>query len=400
MKTILLLLAVFLFFSCSTEKTKTKQYTPQQTSKTEIVTTSQETHIFHSVQTVYDEHIPILNTSVFMRTDDKSLADDVENMLIHYHKLFDANHYYYDDETSSIVKNLKIVNEYITSGNEIEIDQSLYELTAESIDIMKLTDGYFNVFLNPVSNLYKGKFTPLPIENDDPDKNLIENALKHVPTVKEASDFFSNISGTFLPSRNIKNDSKSFEINLGGIAKGYIAQKIYENHKDKTFLLNLGNSSIIASGKTYSIGVISPYNKAKVLFQIDLPNGMSVSTSSTTNNYYILADDSKTIRCHIINPFTGYSDNYFCSITIISDNAALADALSTALFNVGDKSKIMEIIKRVREKYSCFIEACFVQDESKENKTVSLLFTNGFESFVNETNLLRDESVASTNVLH
>lgn len=342
------------------------------------------THIYPSVPTIEDEYIPILHTNVFMRTDDDALADEVEKDLIHYHKLFDQYHYYYDDGESSVVKNLKIANEYFGSGNEIQLDDELCDLIFESMEIMRLTDGYFNIFLNPVLDLYDGKFSAFPIENTDPDEKKIAEALGRVPSYEEAARLFSRTNN------NISADStseKSLAVNLGGIAKGYVAQKIYDAHKGKTFLLNLGNSSLIASGRTYRVGVVSPYNKTQALVQVELPDGFALSTSSTTNNYYILADDARTIRCHIIDPHTGYSDDSYWSVTVVSDNAAVADALSTALFNVGNESQVSSIVSAAKNRYGCVFEVCFVKEESREKERVSLLISDGFEKFLLSENL-------------
>ncbi|WP_428770720.1 FAD:protein FMN transferase [Treponema sp. HNW] len=339
----------------------------------------QSVRLCASVPSVTDEYVPLFNTNVFIRTEDNALADAIEKDLSLLHKYFDAYRYYHGDN-AAVLKNLKIVNEHIAAGKSINIDPPLAEIIKESIRIMELTDGYFNVFLEPVSHLYRSKFSSFPIENTDPAKDAIDFALTRVLNTQEAKKllFLSGNTLSFLPHNGVFD----YSLNFGAIAKGYAAKKIFDSYPGRTYMLSMGSSTIVSCGKTHRIGVASPHYKTLALIQIDLPGGMSLSTSGTLNNYYISASDSRTIRTHILDPRTGYSNDWWRAVIVISDNALVSDALSTALFNLNDEKRILSIITAVKQAYGCSIEACFVKDENREIKTLSLIMTEGFVPYI------------------
>ena len=347
---------------------------------------------FDPVITIEDEFIPLLNTNVFVKTADESLAEEIHQDLITYHKLVDQYHYYTENNATS--KNLKIVNDHIHQKESIVLDEKLFNLLRDSIDLMPVTHGYFNPFINPVLELYDGKFSPFPIENADPKAEDIKNALKTVLSYEQATEnFIFDESSYTLSFKNVPEVS----LNVGAISKGFIAEEIAKKYRNGTYLLNLGNSTIYGQGRDYKIGVQSPYNNRGALFHINLPSGLSLSTSGTTNNYYILQDDGKTIRTHLIDPYTGYSNDYYWSVTIVSDSAMLADALTTALFNVGDTEEAMEIIEATRKAYGCTLEACFVKELSRRREEVELLMTDGFQIYID--NEYKDASVVDKKII-
>ena len=121
-------------------------------------------------------------------------------------------------------------------------------------------------------------------------------------------------------------------------------------------------------GDSFTVGVRNPSNRYSYLFALTLANNQSISTSGSDQNYYLLADN--TIRCHIINPFTGYSDNYYNIVTVICENAMIADSLSTALFNVEDIELIKSIILDIENAYNTDIDIILVSKYDNEDYIV------------------------------
>lgn len=359
--------------------------TRESSSKEKSSKESEHVRIGSSVKTVKDEYIPLLNTNVFIKTDGNShgeeLADRIEKEIIYYHKLFDQYHYYYDDKNEGTVKNLAILNEHIALARNFSAEKELAELLKKSLNLMELTGSRFNIFINPVLALYDGLFSPFPVVRKDPDSQKIKEALEKVLSAEKAKKIisFDENQVCFYGS-----DLSGLSINFGGIAKGYVADKILEKFGGEKFILSLGSSTIVSCGRTAKIGIASPYYRTLPLFQVNLPEKIALSTSSTTNNYYISESDGKTVRSHIIDPETGYSQNYYWAVIVLCSDAAVSDALSTGLFNIGEISEIMRIIKQVRAEYGCFLEVCFVKDFSAENKQVTLLMTEGFEPYINK----------------
>ncbi|MGP1523901.1 MAG: FAD:protein FMN transferase [Treponema sp.] len=341
-----------------------------------------DVHYFASVPTIDDEYVPLLNTAVFIKTDDPALISFAEKELVRLHTLFDQYHYYFGAD-KAVVQNVKMLNEHLAKGIAFKADGDLVQLIHESIRLTELTDGYFNIFIHPVFELYKGKFSAFPIENTDPDAQVVKEALRFVLNPSEArrAVIFNANTVSFVPV-----DGKTAgSINVGAVAKGFIAEKIHERFSSSTYLLNFGNSTVSAQGKSYRIGLVSHHHKTKALFEIELPAGMNLSTSGTEYNYYILKDDGKTVRSHLLNPFTGYSGDYYESVTVLGNNALAADALSTALFNVQKTEKILDIIGKIKQAYGGEWEACFVQGiscEAEQDSGACVLMTSGFERYI------------------
>ncbi len=374
MKKLIPFIFVFLFLSCSKKEQILVKKSSSQTGENESV------YVCSSVKTIGDEYVPLLNTNVFIKTDDKDLAFKIENRLIYYHKLFDQYHYYYDDETTSTMKNLALLNDYILKGENFYCDFALSMLLESSFLLMKLSDNYFNPFINPVFKLYDGFFSAFPIKRTDPDRNMINNALTKVLTYQQLENELSVKDGAVEFDTN---SYKDYSLNMGAIAKGFVAQMLLNEFSNDRFLLSLGSSTIVANKRNAKVGIASPYYRTLPLFQINLDEKIFLSTSSTTNNYYLLEEDERIVRSHIINPKTGYSNNDYWAVVVLSSNGEVSDSLSTALFNVSDIDTVRKIIENVKKEFNCFLEVCFVKDCNREQKTLTLLMTKGFKAFIN-----------------
>lgn len=416
MKIFCLILLLFSLWGCdkgsdegsSTQKQGSTNQRPEQV--TEQV--SEQVHYFGSVSTIEDQYVPLLHTNVMVKTADQSLMEDMEPLLENYHSLFDQFNYYYESQaegTGPVVKNLKVVNDHWKAGQSIEVDPKLTQLLEESLKLMATTKGYFNIFINPLLEAYDGKFSAFPIENTDPEPAKIEAALKAVLSLEDVDTHLRLDSEKGFVEFPSGSADENYSINLGAIAKGYIAGQLQKAFPDKKYLLNLGSSTIVANGGNYRIGLSSPHHRNLPLLRIGLSSGMSLSTSSSSQNYYILADDSQTIRCHLLDPFTGYSKDCYWSVTVISSNPMVADALSTALYNVEDRELAMTIIEDTREAFQCSVEVCFVEnlsatilppEDSASSPTtgkLGLLMTKGFESYVEGTDT--SMGIVSTEIL-
>ncbi|MCX5750902.1 MAG: FAD:protein FMN transferase [Candidatus Saganbacteria bacterium] len=188
------------------------------------------------------------------------------------------------------------------------------------------TKGAFDVTTEPLIDLWKkAKETgtlPTPTQ--------IQSAKKMV------SDHFLSLS---QKNRLVKLTKEGTAINLGGIAKGFAVQKAMDLLKQKGAagaLISMGSSIGVVGkkpdGKPWKIGVKHPRNPYKLLGTIILESGQSLSTSGdyaqgyTINNKYF---------SHLIDPRSGYPANGCQSVTVISNNATLADLYSTAIFVMG-----------------------------------------------------------------
>ena len=130
------------------------------------------------------------------------------------------------------------------------------------------------------------------------------------------------------------------EIDLGGVAKGYAGREAaayLRRHGVASGLLNLGgNVQTIGSkpdGTAWRVAIRDPNNDTHYAGIVEIRDKAAVTSGGYER--YFTADDGQTYW-HIMNPATGRpARNGVISATVIADDGALCDALSTALFVMG-----------------------------------------------------------------
>jgi len=129
------------------------------------------------------------------------------------------------------------------------------------------------------------------------------------------------------------------EIDLGGIAKGYTSSRvmdIFREHGVKHGLVSLGgNVQAIGTkknGKPWRVAIQNPESEMEYLGVLNIEDKCVI----TSGGYERFFEKDGVHYHHIIDPRTGYpADSGLISATIISDDGALADGLSTSLFIMG-----------------------------------------------------------------
>lgn len=218
----------------------------------------------------------------------------------------------------------------LNKNGEIKASEDLFTLVKESLKFYNLSDGAFDITIAPIADIWKevikdsesGKFV-LPSEDE------IKEKLKFV-----GSDKIILSHGQSL----IKFSQPNMAIDLGAIAKGYAVDKAVMRFKAmgvNSALINAGGN-IYCLGKNnhrrWHIGIRHPRKQENIIYYLDLEN-QAVATSGDYEQYAIF---SQRRYSHIISPKTGYPvNNNIISVTIVADNATLADALSTTVFVLG-----------------------------------------------------------------
>ena len=217
-----------------------------------------------------------------------------------------------------------------SDGSPITLSEDTVALLTEAKKMSSITGGRFDVTIYPVMKLWG--FTEKDYKV--PDKAQIKAALSSVST--------DNI----LLSENYKVQLKNHaQIDPGGIAKGYIADKVAQAIKnagaDYGIIALGGNIRTVGtkpSGEKWMVGIRDPYSPD--LFATLSTDECSVITSGAYQRNFTA--DGKTYH-HIINPKTGYpSDSDAVSVTIIGSEGGLCDALSTAVF-IGGSDYAVEL---------------------------------------------------------
>lgn len=228
------------------------------------------------------------------------------------------------------ITNLCDINEKAGKA-PVKADEEIIELLKFGVDCYTKTNGAVNICMGSVLKLWhKAREASLddPAKAYVPDKKALDEAAKH-------TDIKNLVIDEAASTVYFKDSEMSLDV--GAIAKGYTAQKI----ADKIDAGGIWNDYVISlGGNVIAKGYKSPYNKTKWNIEIENPDGektfevLSVSGSSvvTSGDYqrYFTVDGKK--YCHIINPKTNMPANKFKSVSIVCEDSALADALSTALF--------------------------------------------------------------------
>lgn len=231
--------------------------------------------------------------------------------------------------------------------------------TAKDSDVYRLnnTDGFVSVSADTVktieralyySDLSGGKFdiTVAPLSALWDFKNQV------VPSKDEIAEALQNVDYHSIEIKNGEISLNGKQIDLGGIAKGYIADKATEYLKEKGVkraLVNFGGN-ICMIGE-YNIGIKKPFDNS-VIASISLKDKCAV-TSGIYERY--IEKDGK-IYHHILDPKTGYGvENELAAVTVIGKTAIDCDALSTVCMLLGTE-KGLEIINNTADTEAVFID--------------------------------------------
>ena len=224
-------------------------------------------------------------------------------------------------------------------GKPIEVSDTTIELLKKGIEFGVLTNGAFDITIAPLMELWDIKNNPgnVPSETD------ITEALSHV-----------NYKNILIDGNTVTLTDSLAAIDLGGIAKGYMADQLKEYLLRKgvtSAIINLGGNVLTIGAKpdgtSFNIGIQKPFDKQNETITSVSVKDSSVVTSGSYERYFKVHD---TIYHHILNTDTGYPcDNELLSVTILSEESIDGDALSTSCFALGleEGQKLIESLEGV-----------------------------------------------------
>ena len=319
-----------------------------------------------------------LNTEVDLttvRSDTREqLFNEAQEQVLAIHKLVDGYHRY-ADESGEDLHNVYYLNQHFGEG-PLEVDPALIACLDEALTMAELTKGYFNPTVGLLVDAYEGRFEHAGEVQDNPTSSAIDAARASIVPYEHLREcIVLDTQANTVELRPYKG--QTFGLNVGAIGKGFALEQLAFS-TDTSYMLSAGSSSIRThvvqrEGDTsWSVAAHEP-DSTDMLFAFQLDDA-SLSASGDDESYYLLADGTRV--SHILNPFTGYSENYWRNVIVVGDKAGVLDALSTALFNVEDEDQILDTIHAVEEHYGMTIDYCFVQNE--EGGTYMLSGNEGF----------------------
>ena len=221
------------------------------------------------------------------------------------------------------LNNLKTINDNAGIA-PVEVDRRIIDLLNFGVEVYAKTDGRVNICMGSVLSIWH--------EYREAD----ENTLPGFEELNAANAHCSIDSLKITESTVYLSDSYA-SLDVGAIAKGYAAQKLAyyaEQNLWESAVISLGGNVVTygtKNGESWNIAIDNPNENADSYLHTLSVTDKSVVTSADTQRYYTV--DGKRY-CHIINPETLYPSEYMHSVTVVCNDSALADALSTALFNM------------------------------------------------------------------
>ena len=235
-----------------------------------------------------------------------------------------------------------------SDGRRIEVSNETTFLLGLANQYSEMTDGIFDVTIEPLSTLWDFKNAKVP-ENREIADALLKVDYRNLIVEQ---DFVTALNGA--------------KVDLGAVAKGYIANALkdyLEQSGVKKAIINLGGNVVLIGQDEFNVGLTNPKKTNKQIAKIRVADKAIV----TSGNYERCFTSDGKLYHHLINANTGLPENNgVASMSIISDDSTYADLLSTVCFLLGKD----EGMKFAREQ-SC--EAICITDDGK------IFLTDGLE---------------------
>ncbi len=246
-------------------------------------------------------------------TDNSNIIfDEIDDIYKKYHQLADRYSKY------DKLINIYYLNNILKENEEITIDKDLSDLINYGINMYDNTDGYINIALGNVIDVWKS----------------YREKETGVPTYDELSNSGSIDINDIVLKDNKYLKKSNVKLDLGAYAKGYATEKVgeyLEQNGYNKYLINAGGNVKVGSkykDEKYKIGIEEPFNTDNIYKTLNVED-VSIVTSGNYQRYYLYNNINYN---HIINPKTLFPENNTKSVTIITKDSAYADILSTYMF--------------------------------------------------------------------
>jgi FAD:protein FMN transferase len=235
----------------------------------------------------------------------------------------------------------------------------ILELLNLSLEYNEITEGYFDVTVQPLLDLWS--YNPTAEKQFwELDKDTQQTRINEAKGLI-GSDKIIIKDGTV----RLKEGST---ITLGGIAKGYAddeALKVLSKMGIKHAFIDAGGDICTMNskpdGEPWGIALVNPDDTTQFLASFAVSD-MAVTTSGNYERYF---NPEKTVH-HIMNPKTGFSAGECISVTIIAKTGTVADILATGVFVMGPE-KGMQLVESLDD-----VEALIVDSNRNIHKSSGL----------------------------
>lgn len=212
------------------------------------------------------------------------------------------------------------------TGNAL-VSEDTKILLQRALEVSEDTDGLFDPTIYPLMNLWG-----------------FPTGEYHVPDSEELAEVLPLVDASKVRLEETSPGEVSLgegqQIDLGGIGKGYTSgrvMEIYREHGITSGIVSLGGNvqtlGVRPDGKKWRVGIQDPDSSQGEILAVLETEDRAVITSGGYERYF--EENGKTY-IHILDPRTGYpAEGDLESVTVVSLDGALADALSTSLYLMG-----------------------------------------------------------------
>ena len=277
---------------------------------------------------------------------DDTLMDDLKSACTRYENLL-----------SKTIATSDVGRLNAAEGQPVKVDPETMTILRRAKSISDDTEHAFSVTIAPLTALWSFK-------EDSPRMPSDEERIAALPLVNDDALVLGEDDTVTLPA--------GMEIDLGGIAKGYIADVLAAlcEKRSTGAMLNFGGNVYVTGSKPdgtpYRIGVRDPKSPADSIATVSVGQS-TVVTSGIYERYFEL---DGVMYHHILDPKSGMpSQTDLASVTIIGESSMDADALCTACIVLG-REKSLEMLEKLG------VDALFIDRE--DNVTTTQGFAEKF----------------------
>ena len=276
-------------------------------------------------------------------------------------------------KVSNILENVNqemstyIVNSSISQINQAEIDKwitvsrDFLDVLTYAIDLCYQSNGVYDVSIGKLVNIWG--FGPDTVDNK--------------PTEDELNYLSSQVGcdSIILDDNNLSiKKVRDVSLDFSSIAKGFAIDKAYDflvtQKQLKSFFIEIGGEIRATTFKyekqPWKAGIIDPLEQQKIVYAFSSSdfNSFALATSGDYRNVRVFENQKLS---HTIDTISGVPSNYSQkSVSVIAENAMMADALATAL-NAMPLNEAIEYSNRNR------LYVLFITEEENSPK---LLFSD------------------------
>ena len=268
----------------------------------------------------------------------------------------------YENMLSKTIETSDIARINNAEGKAVTVSDETIEVLKKGMEFGRLSGGAFDITIGKATDLW-----------DFHDNAETGHEGGVVPAEKDLRDAISHVNyeNIKIEGNRVSLTDPETEINLGGIAKGYIADKAAEYLKERgvvSAIVDLGGNIVAIGGKTsqiaasgdtqetdFKIGIKDPLSSSGGLLELIPCKNKTVVTSGTYERYF---EKDGVKYHHILDVNTGYPvDTDVLSVTIIADRGKSADCdgLSTTCLTLG-MEKGMELVKSLEGFEAVFVD--------------------------------------------